>query len=665
MTYLKIALAAVALFEGIALTAVPATAASTATNCQPGTGVFTACFYSGTSFNTFLLQRQDPQINFTWGLSGPYSGGPIFQFSARWQGNFSFAPAGNYRFTVSANQGARLYIDGQMVLNNWSNPGASSDVVQALTAGTHLITFEYFNGWDYANAQLSWQQDSGFREFYVSPSGSDQNDGRTPGTAWLTALKVDFATFQPGDHIMFQGGQSFAGPIYFGANDQGTSALPIVVTSYGTGPATIQAGTSVGLLAYNTAGLEVRNLNFVGAQGNTQDGVQFYQNLSGNVTLSHVLIDSVEISGFGSAGISIFGSAGLSGYSGVQITNVSSHDNLWAGIWMGSTSGSVGYANSNVYIGNCQTYNISGVTDFLTDTGFGIYLASTNGAVIEQNVVYNNGQNTLSVAGPMGIMAMGANNVVIQNNEVHDMHTWGQDGGGIDLDNGVTNSFVQYNYTHNNAGSGITLTSSPNTIRYNISQNDGRNSLSSAGILVAGTSQGSHIYNNTFYGTANSSGTYAALAIIGTTTNFDIRNNVFFTTGGMKQLSVAGGQVQTALQDNSYWGGGSPLNLSWGGTSSQTLAAFRTNSGQETINGMPTGQEINPLLTAPGTGPTFNQASLLPTLTAYTPLSGSPLIDRGLTLSAFGINPGTRDFIGTSIPQLVTFDIGAIEAISH
>ncbi len=664
MKYLKTALAALALVGIVAVTAQRASAATPA-SCQPGTGVFTTCFYSGTSFNTFLLQRQDPQINFMWGLSGPYSGGPVFQFSARWQGNFNFTAAGNYRFTVSANQGAQLYIDGLSVLNNWSNPGASTDIVKTLTAGTHLITLQYFNGWDYAYAQLSWQQDPGFRAFYVSPSGSDQNDGRTPATAWQTAMKVDLSTFLAGDHIMFQGGQSFTGPVYFGSNNQGTAALPIVVSSYGTGPATIQAGTSVGLLAYNTAGLEVRNLNFVGSPGNTQDGVEFYQNLSGNVTLSHIRIDSVTVSGFGSAGISIFGAAGLSGYTDVQITNVSSHDNLNAGIWMGSTTGAVGYANSNVYIGNCQTYNISGVTNFFTDSGFGIYLSSTNGAVIEQNVVYNNGQSTLSVAGPMGIMAMAANNVLVQYNEVHDMHTWGQDGGGIDLDNGVTNSFVQYNYTHNNAGSGITLTSSTNTIRYNISQNDGRNSLSSAGILVAGAPQGSHIYNNTLYGTPNSSGLYAALAIIGTTSNFDIRNNVFFTTGGMKQLSVATGQANIALQDNSYWGGGSPLNLSWGYTSSQTLAAFRTASGQETIAGLPTGQEINPLLTAPGTGPTFNQTSLLPTLSAYTPLSNSPLINTGLNLNTFGINPGTRDFIGTSTPQGVTFDIGAVEAISH
>ena len=288
----KLALAAIVLIAGNQLTAAAQTTPAPAfLNCQPGASVFTACFYSGTAFNTFLLQRQDPRINFMWGLSGPYAGGPIFQFSARWQGNFNFS-AGRNRFTVTANQGARLYIDGKLVLNDWSTqPGASTDVVQTLTAGQHLITLEYFNGWDFASAQLSWQQDAGFREFYVSPSGSDQNDGRTPATAWQTALKVDWASFQPGDHILFAGGQTFAGPIYFGADDVGTAAEPITVTSYGSGRATIKAGTSVGLLAYNTAGIEIGNMTFVGSPGNSADGVQFYQTLPGNVKLSHIRID--------------------------------------------------------------------------------------------------------------------------------------------------------------------------------------------------------------------------------------------------------------------------------------------------------------------------------------------------------------------------------------
>ncbi len=85
----------------------------------------------------------------------------------------------------------------------------------------------------------------------------------------------------------------------------------------------------------------------------------------------------------------------------------------------------------------------------------------------------------------MGIMAMESNDVIIQSNEVYNTRTAGSDGGGIDFDGGVTNSIAQYNYTHDNAGSGINLAQyypvrvafSNNTVRFNISQDDGRNSI--------------------------------------------------------------------------------------------------------------------------------------------------------------------------------------------
>lgn len=601
----------------------------------------------------------------------------MFQFSARWQGYFNF-DAGSYRFTLSSNR-SRLFIDGQLVQDTWTTTSAGSvDVLQTLAAGIHLIQLDYYNGWEVAYAQLSWSANSGYREFYVSPSGNDNNDGRTPATAWSSPFKVVLSTFQPGDRILFEGGKTFNGLIYLDANDRGTASHPIVVTSYGTGRATLQPGTLVGLLAYNTSGIEVSNINFVGGPGNVQDGIQFYTDLPGNAKLPHIRIDSVEVSGFGSAGISIFSSGGTGGYDDVRITNVLSHDNVMAGMWMGGylAPAFAGYSHHNLYVGNCKFYNNTGTTNLWLDTGFGIFLASTDGAVIEHNAIYNNGEKTFFLgAGPMGIMTMESNNLVVQSNEVHHTRSSGSDGGGIAFDGGVTNSVMQYNYIHDNDGSGITLAQyypvrvnfSNNTVRYNISQNDGRKSISWAGIVIAGPAQNTQIYNNTIYGVENTIGIYGALLITGQTTNLNIRNNVFITaggTGGMQQASVAGGQVSMALQNNAYWGSGSRLNLNWNSQNATTLADFRRISGQETFNGVPVGIETDPQLTAPGTGPSFNNTSLLSTLANYTPLLGSPLVNQGFNLSIFGVNPGVRDFIGTVTPQQAAFDIGAVEATS-
>ncbi len=53
-------------------------------------------------------------------------------------------------------------------------------------------------------------------------------------------------------------------------------------------------------------------------------------------------------------------------------------------------------------------------------------------------------------------------------------------------------------------------------------------------------------------------------------------------------------------------------------------------------------------------------------LKGYVPELGSPLIDGGLNLKElFGIDPGSRDLVGSTIPEGDKFDIGAIERKSE
>jgi hypothetical protein len=71
---------------------------------------------------------------------------------------------------------------------------------------------------------------------------------------------------------------------------------------------------------------------------------------------------------------------------------------------------------------------------------------------------------------------------------------------------------------------------------------------------------------------------------------------------------------------------------------------------------------VNPQLSAPGGGGTINNSDELNTLTAYTPVSGSPMIDTALNLKTlFGVDPGAYDFIGNSTPRGEAYDIGAVE----
>lgn len=81
-----------------------------------------------------------------------------------------------------------------------------------------------------------------------------------------------------------------------------------------------------------------------------------------------------------------------------------------------------------------------------------------------------------------GIWAWDSNNILLQFNESYANRTIGVDGDGFDFDGGVTNSVMQYNYSHDNDAAGFLLAQyafAPQAmknivIRYNISENDCR-----------------------------------------------------------------------------------------------------------------------------------------------------------------------------------------------
>ncbi|MFN7139847.1 MAG: hypothetical protein ACK4UN_10960, partial [Limisphaerales bacterium] len=120
--------------------------------------------------------------------------------------------------------------------------------------------------------------------YYVSPAGNNNYDGLSPETAWQGIDKVNTIAFQPGDSILFAGGETFSGNVYFDSEDRGTSQNPITVGSFGIGRATINAGMEAGFYAYNTAGVVIRDLNFVGAgpRQNTKNGITFLTDLPGD-----------------------------------------------------------------------------------------------------------------------------------------------------------------------------------------------------------------------------------------------------------------------------------------------------------------------------------------------------------------------------------------------
>lgn len=124
----------------------------------PATAGFTGCYYNNTSLSgNPVFVRTDPQIDFYWGNGSPDNSLPPLNFSARWQGNFTFNQ-GNYAFTIVASDGIRLYVDGNLIIDRWRDQAPSMYTgSQTLSQGIHLIVVEYYEHTGGATAQVSWQ----------------------------------------------------------------------------------------------------------------------------------------------------------------------------------------------------------------------------------------------------------------------------------------------------------------------------------------------------------------------------------------------------------------------------------------------------------------------------------------------------------------------------
>jgi hypothetical protein len=508
--------------------------------------------------------------------------------------------------------------------------------------------------------------------YYITSSGNDSNTGKSVLQAWRTVANLANTNFLAGDRIVFEGGKSFSGTINFNKILNGTAANPISITSFPTiygNRAIIESNTNSGLYAENCSGLKITNLVFKGSgrTSNNSSGITLLVNLPGNVIKENLKIDSVEVSGYKWAGISIGSNIQRSGFSNVIISNCVVHDNGDAGIdiyGLYNTS-LAGYNNHNVNISYCKSYNNAGVSGKGSNSGNGIVISFVDNALIEHCECYNNGWlNDYSAGGPVGIWCWESNNVKIQFNESHHNKTGTLDGGGFDLDGGTTNSIIQYNYSHNNMGPGYLIaqfadarTMSNNTIRYNISENDG----SAIRLWSTGSNGGiqkTDIYNNTLYTQSGAGGISVISNYIYSTR---IMNNIIQTTGSSFVIN-SNYAPDIKFYGNCYWSTGNVITIKWNGINYNTLEIWRNATNQEKLSNQNTGIQTDPMLVNPGAGITIGNTNNLASLDGYNLQDGSGLIDAGINLnSTFGINPGNRDFFGTTIPVGSGYEIGASE----
>ena len=117
-------------------------------------------YYLGGDFKTLAFTRVDPAINFNFGSKSPDPSIPNHTpFSIVWNGQVHPAQSGNYTFTTHSDDGVRVYVGTQLVIDNFVQQSTHAATGQiALTAGqAYDLKVEYFqNGVGVGDIKLQY-----------------------------------------------------------------------------------------------------------------------------------------------------------------------------------------------------------------------------------------------------------------------------------------------------------------------------------------------------------------------------------------------------------------------------------------------------------------------------------------------------------------------------
>ncbi|MCX6021126.1 MAG: PQQ-dependent sugar dehydrogenase, partial [Chloroflexi bacterium] len=120
----------------------------------------TEYFNNATLSGAPVLRQCDDYINYNWRLGKPGDEMSTDNFSARWNGRFGFR-AGSYTFVAQADDGVRVWVDGQPLLDAWpALPSIEYKVNRVMTEGEHEVKVEYYEGTGRAQARVTWTPDS-------------------------------------------------------------------------------------------------------------------------------------------------------------------------------------------------------------------------------------------------------------------------------------------------------------------------------------------------------------------------------------------------------------------------------------------------------------------------------------------------------------------------
>jgi uncharacterized repeat protein (TIGR03806 family) len=155
---------------------------------------FSADFFSDATLTTQVAQRDDATIDFDWGTGEVHPNVGVDQASIRWTGIIQADFDEIYTLHASADDGIRAYIDGQLILEDWTiHPVQETTGQVTLQSGVPAtLVVEYFEATGEAVAKLEWSSSSQTREVIQAEASTPPQPGTDPGIDTLIPFDAFF-----------------------------------------------------------------------------------------------------------------------------------------------------------------------------------------------------------------------------------------------------------------------------------------------------------------------------------------------------------------------------------------------------------------------------------------------------------------------------------------
>jgi hypothetical protein len=121
-----------------------------------------ADYYDNIDFTGLAGTRVDNRVDFDWGGQAPFAGMDQDSFSVRWTGVVEAPTSGVYTFSTLSDDGVRLWVDGLLLINNWSDHAPAENSGSIVLAGgqRYDIRVDYYERTGGAIMRLLWSSAS-------------------------------------------------------------------------------------------------------------------------------------------------------------------------------------------------------------------------------------------------------------------------------------------------------------------------------------------------------------------------------------------------------------------------------------------------------------------------------------------------------------------------